>query len=91
MTDQFTMSTNAHHPDVKSVSRLSDGTLVINLGGTGYAHVGILTTDEEWRAIVRAVDQQVAKLDENQRCRRIVENPQRFYGTGINVAPVVEK
>jgi hypothetical protein len=62
MTDKFTMSANAHHPRVKNVARLSDGTLVVNLGGTSYAHVSILTTDEEWRQIVRDVDQQVAKM-----------------------------
>jgi hypothetical protein len=58
----YTMSTNAHHPAVKSVSRLSDDTLVINLGGTGYAHVALLLTDGEWRQIVRDVDQRVARL-----------------------------
>jgi hypothetical protein len=59
----YTMSTNAHHPSVKSVSRLSDDTLVVTLGGTGYAHVALLLTDEEWCQIVRDVDQRVARLD----------------------------
>lgn len=63
MTD-YTMSTNAHHPRVKSVMRLSNGLLSVNLGGKGYAHVALLTTDEEWRAIVREVDQQVAAMDD---------------------------
>jgi hypothetical protein len=58
----YTMSTNAHHPAVKSVSRLSNGILSITLGGTGYAHVALLLTDGEWRQIVRDVDQRVARL-----------------------------
>jgi hypothetical protein len=63
MTDEFTMSANAHHPRLKWVHRQDDGALWINLGGTGYAHVALLVTDEEWRALVRDVDREIARID----------------------------
>jgi hypothetical protein len=85
MTD-YTMSTNAHHPRVKNVARLNDGTLVVNLGGTSYAHVAILTTDEEWRAIVREVDQQVAKMD----ARRTEKYCDNCAYTGQSLASLAE-
>ena len=55
--DRFTMSANAHHPQIKSVRRLDveDGILSIVLGGEKYSHVALLLSDTEWLAIVRDV------------------------------------
>lgn len=64
-TDKFDIGVLAHHPRLKRVSRLSAGDLSITLGGKAYTHVCLLVTDEEWRAIVRDVDQIVTKLDVN--------------------------
>lgn len=62
MTEHFAMSANVHHPIVKSVYRLRTGELSIQLGGNGYEHVSVITTDEGWRRIVRDADQQIARV-----------------------------
>lgn len=66
---RFAMSANVHRPSVKSVYRLPADhagvrLLSINLGDPkGYGHVSLLVTDEQWRAIVRDTDREIARVD----------------------------
>jgi hypothetical protein len=70
----FAISANVHGPIVKSVFRFESSgekLLSINLGDpTGYAHVSLIVTDEQWRAIVRDTDAEIARVDAAERAEQ---------------------
>jgi hypothetical protein len=76
MSTEKTLSVGilAQHPRIKDVRRISTGELDIVFGVPGqWSHVSLLFTDEEWRAVVREVDQRVAKMDAHARLEYLRE------------------
>lgn len=58
----FAMSANVHNPRVEDIYDLGDDVISIQLGGNGYDHVSVITTEDDWAQIVFDVDKKLAEL-----------------------------